>query len=138
SPNMSSAIVRISAGLAAGDVLSFTNQNGITGTYNSATGVLTLSGVSSKANYEAALRSITYSSTSENPTGSRTVSFSVSDGTEFSAAASSTVNITSVNDAPVVAGATTTAAFTEGGSAVTVNPYVHVADVDSTTLASAT
>ena len=49
-------------GFAAGntDVLGFTNQNGITGAYNNTTGVLTLSGTSSLANYQTALRSVTY------------------------------------------------------------------------------
>ena len=38
----------ISTGFLAGDTLNFTNQNGITGSYNAATGVLTLSGTATR------------------------------------------------------------------------------------------
>ena len=109
---LASATVSITSGLFAGDTLNFTNQNGISGSYDSGTGVLTLTGSASVANYQAALRSITFSSTSDNPTNfgadtSRTISWQVNDGALDSTAATSTVNITAVNDAPVVtAGAT--------------------------------
>ena len=44
--NLAGATVAISGNFAAGqDVLGFTNQNGISGSWNAATGVLTLSGV---------------------------------------------------------------------------------------------
>ena len=39
-------------------MLAFTNQLGITGSYDSMSGVLTLSGSSSVANYQTALRSV--------------------------------------------------------------------------------
>ena len=42
------------------DVLGFTNQNGITGTYSNSTGVLTLAGSASVADYQNALASVTY------------------------------------------------------------------------------
>ena len=42
------------------DVLSFTNQNGITGTFDKSKGALVLTGDASPANYQAAVRSITY------------------------------------------------------------------------------
>ena len=76
------ATVSITSNLAsAEDVLGFTNQNGITGSYNSATGVLTLSGTSSVANYQAALASVTYFNSSDNPSGlTRTLSFQADDG----------------------------------------------------------
>ena len=60
--------------------LIFVDQTGITGTYNSGTGVLTLTGSASKSDYQAALRSITYASTSDNPTTPKTVEFKVNDG----------------------------------------------------------
>ena len=70
---LASATVSITSGFFAGDTLNFTNQNGISGSYDSSTGVLTLTGSASVANYQAALRSITFSSPSDNPTnfGSR-------------------------------------------------------------------
>ena len=140
--NLASATVSITSGLLAGDTLNFTNQNGITGSYDSSTGVLTLTGSSSLAHYQAALESITFSSTSDNPTNfgadtSRTVTWTVNDGALDSNTATSTVNITAVNDAPVVtAGAT--ASFTEQGSAVVLDSSLTLSDADNTTLASAT
>ena len=44
------------SGYAAGqDVLAFTNQNGITGTWNPSTGVMALTGTATKADYQTAL-----------------------------------------------------------------------------------
>ncbi len=76
------AIVSISSGYVNGeDTLSFTNQLGITGNWNPATGVLTLSGTSSLANYRTALRSVSYTNSSVDPDVTvRTVSFMVNDG----------------------------------------------------------
>ncbi|NDH06974.1 hypothetical protein EBX93_13830, partial [bacterium] len=67
-----------------GDLLGFTNQNGITGTYVSQTGTLTLSGAATVAQYQQALRSVTFSSTNEDPTlnntrVNRTISWVVTD-----------------------------------------------------------
>ncbi|HKK42244.1 MAG TPA: hypothetical protein VJ963_07535, partial [Bacteroidales bacterium] len=88
--NFTSATVKVSKNYEAGkDVLSFTNAFGITGSWNSATGILTLSGVTSIANYQAALRSIHYSNddlTSSSAT--RTISMQVSDGEQLSNTAS--------------------------------------------------
>ncbi|MFM7035960.1 MAG: hypothetical protein ACKOYJ_12400, partial [Planctomycetia bacterium] len=143
STNLTGATVSITAGFTAGDVLGFTTQNGITGSYNSATGVLTLSGSATVANYQAALRSVTYSSTSDNPTAtsaSRTVSWRVNDGSaanNLSSVATSTVTITAVNDAPVVT-PSGSLAYTENGAAAAVNPAITVTDADSANLTGAT
>ena len=51
------------------DVLGFTNQNGIAGSYNAANGVLMLAGQASLAQYQAALQSVTYFNSSDNPSG---------------------------------------------------------------------
>nr|WP_277883376.1 cadherin-like domain-containing protein [Nostoc flagelliforme] len=103
SPNLASATVRITNGfIAAQDTLAFTSQNGITGSYNSNTGVLSLTGSSSVTDYQTALRSITYSNSSDNPSLTpRTVSFIVNDGAANSTAVTRNINITAVNDAPV-------------------------------------
>jgi hypothetical protein len=77
---LTGATVVIAFGKQSGDALQFTNQNGITGSYNPATGVLTLSGNASIADYQAALRSITFSSTTQQPVGVRTISWVVNDG----------------------------------------------------------
>jgi len=136
----SSATVSISAGFVTGqDVLAFTNQNGITGTFNATTGVMSLAGSSSIANYQAALRSITYVNTSENPnTAARTVSFVVNDGNANSNTASRNITVTAVNDAPVVTATAAALAYTENQAATAVDTGLTVSDVDSTNLTSAT
>ena len=54
------ATVTISAGsFVAGDTLTWTNAGAVTGSYNAVTGVLTLIGTDTPANYEAVLRSVT-------------------------------------------------------------------------------
>ena len=76
--SLSGATVSIGAGFVAGqDVLAFTPQSGITGAYDAATGVLTLTGAASAAAYQAALRSVTYANTAGGAasTANRTVTF---------------------------------------------------------------
>lgn len=88
--------------VAAEDLLSFTNQLGITGTYSAATGVLTLSGTTTLANYSAALRTISYSSAVLTPSLlTRRISFVVSDGTSNSTPFQKFVGITPVNYPPI-------------------------------------
>ncbi|WP_140627733.1 immunoglobulin-like domain-containing protein [Methylibium rhizosphaerae] len=63
---------------------------------------VTLSGSASLAAYETAIRAITFSNTSENPgTTPRTIQVTVNDGVNGSNVATATVNVVSVNDAPV-------------------------------------
>jgi hypothetical protein len=71
------ATVSITSGFAAGeDTLWFTNQNNITGSYDSATGVLTLLGDDTIANYQAALCSAEFSTTDPSVSpAARVVSF---------------------------------------------------------------
>jgi hypothetical protein len=138
-PTLEGAIVRISGGFVSStDTLGFTDQNGITGSYDSGTGVLTLSGTSSLANYQAALRSVTYVNSSDNPTTSRTVAFRASDAVGYGAEAYKSLSITPVNDGPVVTTSGGTASYTENGSGVAVDPGLTVSDVDSANLANAT
>ena len=85
---MSGATIQITGHYVSGaDVLAFTDTPNIQGSWNANTGTLTLTGSDSVANYEAALRSVTYQSTSQDPTA-RTVSFQVDDGTDLSNVAS--------------------------------------------------
>ncbi|TXH81226.1 DUF4347 domain-containing protein, partial [Thauera aminoaromatica] len=100
--NLAGATVSITGGFTRGqDTLLFTNQNGITGSWNGQTGVLTLSGSATLANYQAALRSVGYLNTSDSPgTATRTVSFAVTDGAATSNTATRAVSIASTNDAP--------------------------------------
>ena len=92
---MLSATVSILDGtLQAGDTLNFTNQNNITGHYDSATGVLTLTGDDTPANYQAALQSVTFSTTSTS-TNARAMTFDAFDGFLVSNFAFEQVNILS-------------------------------------------
>jgi hypothetical protein len=82
SPNLSGATVTISTNYQASeDQLVFINQNGITGSYNTGTGILTMTGAASVATYQAALRSVQYQNADANDasTVTRTVSFNVVD-----------------------------------------------------------
>jgi VCBS repeat-containing protein len=143
SANLTTATVSITGNFHAGeDILGFANQNGITGSYNAATGVLTLSGASSVANYQTALRSVTYFNTSENPSEDvRTISYAADDGAAANHASNvvtSTVSVTRVNDAPVVNAAGGSLSYTENQAASAIDTALTLSDVDSTSLASAT
>ena len=143
SATLAGATVSVTGGFLSGDTLGFNGQNGITGSYNGSTGVLTLSGTSSVAQYQAALRSVTFgfSPTNGNPTAggdtSRTLSVIVSDGTVSSAAATSTLNVV---HAPPTVSAGSTVTFTRGdGSPVATDPAGALTAPDSGgTIASAT
>ncbi len=138
--SLMSATVTISGNYQNGeDVLSFTNANGITDTWNAGTGQLTLSGSSSVANYQAALRSVKYTNTSTNPnTATRNITFRVSDGTDNSNLQSRNITITVVNNPPVLGGIESADLdYTEGDGPVSVSGTITVTDADNLTLQSA-
>ncbi|MCP1973789.1 cadherin domain-containing protein [Bradyrhizobium elkanii] len=137
--NLVSATVQITGNYVSGqDVLGFTNQNGITGSFDAVTGTLTLTGSSSVANYQAALASVTYINTSDNPSGlARTVTITTNDGTLDSSPVTDTINVTPVNDPPVVT-AGHTLNYTENQAATAFDPAIIVSDVDNATLTGAT
>ncbi|MCT7951873.1 hypothetical protein NG798_18890, partial [Ancylothrix sp. C2] len=123
----------------AEDILNFTAQNGITGTYDPATGTLTLTGNATVAQYQTALQSITYQNNSENPnTTARTLNFTVNDGTSNSVAATRTINITAVNDTPALTATATALTYTENSAAIAIDSGITITDVDSANLSSAT
>lgn len=105
SVNLTGATVAMTGGSFAGseDALGFVNQGGISGNYNPATGILTLSGTAAVATYQAALRTVTYVNTSENPTvdPGRLIQFTVNDG-QLTGFGNRLIAITSVNDAPTM------------------------------------
>ncbi|MEH2060844.1 MAG: cadherin-like domain-containing protein [Nostoc sp.] len=137
--NLASATISITSGFASTqDTLTFTNQNGITGSYNSSTGILTLTGSDTVANYQTALRTITYTNSSDNPTVTpRTISFLVNDGSNDSTAVTRNINITAVNDAPVATATNSALTYTENATTA-IDSTITVSDVDSPNLASAT
>lgn len=149
---LSSAAVQIAGNFRSGeDLLLFTNTSSVTygniiGSYNAGTGVLTLTSAGSTATvsqWQAALRSVNYANTSFDPdTATRTIAFTVSDGTKTSAAGTRNVNVVSVDIPPVLGASGGSATFTEGnqvaGTPVVVDSGLTLSDADSTTLASAT
>ena len=80
--SIAGARVVFASGFVSGqDVLGFTNQGGITGSWSASTGVLTLSGTATAAAYQAALRTVTYTNTSATPnTADRVITFSLGPG----------------------------------------------------------
>jgi large repetitive protein len=67
--------------VAAEDALKFTNQNGISGSYNAGTGVLALTGTATIAQYEQALASVQYHNSNGDPSRlTRRIRFLVNDG----------------------------------------------------------
>ena len=138
------ASVSISSGLFTGDVLAATTAGtGITANYNAATGVLTLTGNDTLAHYQQVLDSVTYVSTSDNPTNfgtqtSRTISWVVNDGAlNNGTTQTTTLSIVAADDAPVLSNVAASASYPEQAPAVTLSPIATVSDVDNQTLQSA-
>jgi serine/threonine protein kinase len=133
------ARVLISNGFASiEDVLGFTNQNGIVSSYQAETGVLTLSGVSSVANYQIALRRVTYRNTSNSPsTAIRTFQFIASDGQLNSNPITRSASIIPVNTAPALSNNGGSFIYTENERQTVIDNTITVSDPDSTFLVSA-
>ena len=138
SPNLASATVTITNLLDSGAETLAANTAGtsIVAMYTAPT--LTLTGADTVAHYQQVLRSVTYDNSSMNPnTTARMISFVANDGSLNSNTVIKSVSVTAVNNAPVLTAGGGTAAFTEGGGPVTVDPAISVSDVDSPNLASA-
>ena len=117
---------------------------GLTVSYVS--GTLSLVGTAPLSTYETVLRTLSYDSSSRNPTGtSRTVTVEINDGTLWSASATAALTITPVNDQPVVdlngvlGGADVVATHTEG-QAPALQPFnaAILTDVDNSLLSALT
>ena len=141
---LTGATVRISDGYGAvaghaeqltiGGTTSGTLGSGIAYSFNSGTGEMTLTGVATFAEYEAALALVSYSISGDNPDGygafpTREIAYSVSDGLVSSDEQAVTVDIAATNDAPVnTVGAPFAVLETDGPTAVT---GLAVSDVDA-------
>ena len=143
---LASAMVSVGNGYLAGDVLSVNgatsgSSNGIS--WSQASGVLSFTGSSSLANYQALLDEVQYSTSSSNPTNfgtdtSRTINWVINDGTLNSTAATTTVNITAIDAALIVGNAGNTIVYTElQAIPPAIDAGLTVSDADSLTLASA-
>jgi len=146
SVNLSRATVQITSGyqnnVNGHDVLSFTNQNGITGSFDASTGTLTLAGLSSVSNYRVALRSVAFSTSGAAvSTTPRTLTITATDdsGTPLtSASVSRNVTVTTTNVAPTLSGFSGAQVYTQGSAALNFASGISVADADSTQLSGAT
>jgi len=110
--------------------------NGITASVDSSVSgkiTVTLTGAASITDYVAAIKSITYANTSEDPsTVDRTYSVVVNDGGTHSVAVSGAVHVTAINDAPV--SVATTATTSEDTAVALKWANFSVTDVDSSSL----
>ncbi len=139
--SLSGATVTIGLGKATGDALAFTPPSGssITGSYNSTTGVLTLTGSGTVEQYQQALRSVTFATTAATLVGVRTVSFVVTDQQGLTSISVPLLATVAANLPPVV---TTSLAgallYTDGSPAVVMDALITVTDLDSASLSGAT
>jgi hypothetical protein len=136
------ATIRITGNyLAAEDTLVFTDTPGITGIWADGIGLLTLTGPDNKANFQAAMRNVSYINTnSDNPSVAlRTLTFRVNDGAANSSALTRNISITRVNDAPELSDIELTPlSYTEGDGEVKISNTIVVDDPDLDNIAGAT
>ena len=120
----------------AGDLLAAPGAlpGGITASsYNPGTGILTLSGVASLADYETALEAIRFSAAGDNPVaGNRIIEVVVNDGANDSQPATSLVTVVAANDAPALVVAD--ANYQENAAPVLLSPSASLTDADDTEL----
>lgn len=91
--DLESATVKIDTGYVEGeDILEFIDQNGLVGSWDAATGTLSVSGSASVTTYQQALQSVKYRNTGIIPTpGIRAIGFAASNGQPFGLPVSETV-----------------------------------------------
>lgn len=146
SNNLSKLTVQITTGYqndANGrDVLAFTNQFGITGSFDVTTGTLTLSGTAYVGYYREALRSVTYSSTGTNvSTADRILTIIATDDGSPNSASSlpATRIVTALNRPPVLGNIESSPlAYNANDPAVAISNTVTLTDPDSDYLAKLT
>lgn len=95
---ISGATATESLSIAAGSL-----ATGMTASYNSATGVLTITkSAGTDSEWATALNAITYNNTSDSPPATRSITVVATDSSgPTSSTANATINVTAVNDAPV-------------------------------------
>ena len=142
---------RLRIGGVAGSILA----NGASGTINGigytvvetgTTITIQLTGSATKAVYADTIESVFYESTSDAPsTTARVFNVTVSDGTQTSNTAVSTISVTAVNDAPTLdldlsgAGTGFSTSYVENGTGIAiVDTDVTIVDPDNAAMASAT
>ena len=135
SAQLSGAKVKINVGYnALTDSLGYSSAGGpITGSFDAATGVLTLSGTATVAQYQAALRSVTFASTAADLVGARTASIVVTaDNVDSLPGLVAVVMAGLPGNLPSVVLASPAKLYTGNGTPVVLDSSVMVVDVDST------
>lgn len=133
--NLTGASIQFTSNYQNGeDLLGSANTAKITGSWDSTTGTLTLTGTDSVANYNTALRSITYQNTSASPNtaATRTIGFQVTDGILPSNTVSRDLTVRSTSTSPLVSGVNQTVNYVESASPLTVAPNLVVDSLDLT------
>ena len=129
--NIEGGTISVSNGtyISSEDQLGFSNNFGITGSWNSSTGVLTLSGSATKANYINALQTVTYTNTNDtNPViGARSIKWVVNDGDINSTEIESSIVVGGRNDAPSAVNET---ASVDAGSTISTQANLLANDTD--------
>ncbi|MCV7372433.1 hypothetical protein H5P33_06875 [Mycolicibacterium arabiense] len=142
SSRLNGATVTITTGFTAGDVLALgpLTNNPVTGSWNAATGTLTLTGEATVAQYQEALRAVTFASTTAAVIGLRTVSIVATDDQSL-ASLPGLVAVTVLGlpgSAPSVIATVPVKLYTSGGTPVVLDANLTIVDVDSTTATGAT
>ena len=123
--NMTGATIQITGNYSNGnDVLTYSTTAGVTGIWNVATGTMTLSGTAPLASYQAAIRAVMFSNTSDNPSLlTRTVSIRATDASSTNSnTVTRAIDLIPVNDPP---------AFTTSPILNVVATNLYVYDMDA-------
>ena len=130
--SMEGAVIQITNNLDAGnDILAFTPSAAISvASWAPTSGTLTLTGTATVAEYQSALRQVTFENTSVTPgTLNRTIRWTVSDGDLNSAAVTSTVQVNSVDSTPILQN--NSLSLLEGESVTVTSSDISATDADS-------
>jgi len=102
--NLDTAWVGITSGYISNeDTLTIESLGNAQVSFDDSTGLMTVTGILTLAEYEEILSSTKYQNSSENPvTETRTIEFAVNDGDDSSVGVVRQITITPVNDAPVL------------------------------------
>lgn len=142
--HMSGATVKINSPVAGDTLTAVTTGTGITAVYDAGSGILTFSGTDTKEHYQQVLQSVTFSSTSDDPTvnatrTTRNVTWSVTDNNSEhaeTATADTVLTVVPQTDNPVVT-AGGTRSYTEMAGPIVVESGLTLTDVDDTHMSGA-
>ena len=138
---LDTAWVSVSANYVSGeDKLDFISTGGISASWSSVYGILTLTGSASVVAYQSALRTVTYDNLNPDPdTATRSISFQVSDGVDHSNIQTRNLGVTAINDAPTLSGIESRGiVYNAGDGPVAITDSILITDGDDTKIDSAT